>query len=130
MWTHEVYTFTSEFDAKVQAAGGMDEYYKLSQKDELEAHKHALAEIDPSIDPASDPFNRIGYHTAWIKHIENLFSVYDSLSQAGVEVSFIGLTHTMQQFATSVLLPMKELLDQGSVDDAVALYKQPRHYLR
>lgn len=122
--------FTSEFTEKVQATGGMEEYYKLSQKEELETHKHALAELDPSIDPSSDPFNRIGYHTAWINHIESLFSVYDSLTQAGVEVSFIGLTHTMQDFATSVLHPMKELLDQGYIDDAVALYKKPRHYHR
>ena len=120
----------TEFEQKVAAAGGMENYYKVVQMEELNWRKCELANGAQSLDPNSLSSMSFGDHAEKIQKIENLFSVYDLLAQAGVNVSFIGLTHTMEDYYMNVIGPMKEMLENGAVEDAVALYKQPRHYHR
>lgn len=119
----------NEFSDMVDQVGGMEEYYKKSKREELE---HLQREVDnPSycadVNTLAD-FKK--NDQCKIENIQALFRVSELFEQAGVSVNFIGLTHTMQDYPVSVILPMKELLEQGKVEEALQLYHQPRRYHR
>lgn len=122
--------FWSPIQQEVDLAGGWEAYYKKSLKAELEALQHNMQTPIPEDEQDALPASLKKDHAQQIANIQALFEVYELLTQAGVEVSFIGLTHTMQQYAVSVIHPMNALLEQGKVEEAMALYHQPRHYSR
>jgi len=117
------------FNKEVDLAGGMEEYYKKDQKETME---HLQREVEnPSCHADKNTLELFKKSNQQkIENIKALFMVYELLEKAGVEVSFRGLTHTMHRYAASVIWPMKDLLEQGKVEEALQLYYQPRRYWR
>ncbi|HSW89625.1 MAG TPA: hypothetical protein VLH19_02005 [Patescibacteria group bacterium] len=106
---------------------GWEAYYKESQQHDLGYMQQRLQSGDYS-EPGF-PDSKVSLENQ-VENIQALFIVAKLLEEAGIPQSFIGLTHTMIDYPNSVIKPMKQLLEEGKVQEAVTLYKQPRRYHR
>jgi hypothetical protein len=118
-----------EHEKEVDEAGGMEGYYKKTQQEELDYWEQMLqnyVECDPRVVTC---YSREELEELVYKG-KLLFFVYKALKDQDPRLDFIGLTHTWGDYAFSVLQPMKELIEQGKIAEAIALYHQPRRYHR
>jgi len=115
-----------DLDQEVQQLGGWEQYYLHECQQLLDSLLRIVpVEYPPYSIEAAEQFST----QKKIQELQSLLKVFQLLKQADVEISFIGLFHSMPPFAENIIEPMQALLEAGKIEEAMMLYNQPgRHY--